>query len=84
MKKILKLLSNIFNILYKILPFFIGMYCYYPVFIEQEEHIYPFLDAVYSSIKFRLHGKRHSCRRTFTACTFSRACGNSQHTYKRF
>ena len=27
------------------------MYCYYPVFIEQEEHIYPFLDAVYSSIK---------------------------------
>lgn len=51
MKKILKLLSNIFNILYKILPFFIGMYCYYPVFIEQEEHIYPFLDAVYSSIK---------------------------------
>lgn len=51
MQKILKLLSNIFNVLYKILPFFIGMYCYYPVFIDQEEHIYPFLDAVYSSIK---------------------------------
>ena len=50
MKKTFQFLLNLINILYKILPFFIGIYCYYPVFMRQEEHIYPFLDAIYSSI----------------------------------
>lgn len=51
MKKFSQVVARLINILYKILPFFIGMYCYYPVFIQQEQRIYPFLDAVYSSIK---------------------------------
>lgn len=51
MKKILKLSIRILNAIYKILPFFVGLYCYYPVFAEQDGRIYPFLDAVYASIK---------------------------------
>lgn len=50
MKKLSQALRQAVNILYKILPFFIGLYCYYPVFTEQDRS-YPFLDAVYSSIK---------------------------------
>ena len=53
-KKIFQTIVKIANILYKILPFLIGMYCYYPVFVNQKEHIYPFLDSVYSS--FKLYG----------------------------
>lgn len=37
--------------MYKVLPFFIGMYCYYPIFINQDNRIYPFLDSLYASIK---------------------------------
>ncbi len=51
MKKISEIILKFLSILYKILPFFIGMYCYYPVFINQEERIYPFLDCLYASIK---------------------------------
>lgn len=51
MKKLFQLFSKFLNILYKILPFFIGMYCYLPAFRERDEHIYPLLDAVYASIK---------------------------------
>ena len=51
MKKFFQLLTKFLSVLYKILPFFIGMYCYYPVFKEQDEHIYPFLDAVYASVR---------------------------------
>lgn len=45
-----KNLIKYLRVLYKILPFFIGIYCYYPIFKEQNQHIYPFLDAVYDSI----------------------------------
>lgn len=51
MKKISVIFSNIMKSLYKILPFFIGIYCYYPVFVRNENSIHPFLDAVYSSLK---------------------------------
>lgn len=51
MKKIFRALIRIINVLYKILPFFIGMYCYYPIFIEQDNHVYPLLDTIYASIK---------------------------------
>ena len=51
MKKFFRKSLFILKKIYKILPFFIGMYCYYPVFKEQKERIYPFLDTVYSSIK---------------------------------
>lgn len=51
MKKVLQTVRQFLGILYKIAPFFIGMYCYYPVFIQQDYRIYPFLDAVYASIK---------------------------------
>ena len=50
MKRLLQAFRRILSALYKILPFFIGMYIYYPVFVERE-NLYPFLDAVYSSIK---------------------------------
>lgn len=50
MKKFLQAAKRILSTLYKILPFFIGMYIYHPVFAERENP-YPFLDAVYSSIK---------------------------------
>ena len=49
--KTYKIFNKILSVLYKILPFFIGMYCYYPVFIKQDNRIYPFLDSVYASIK---------------------------------
>lgn len=51
MKKFFKYILDIFSLLYKILPFFIGLYCYYPFFINQKDHLYPFLDAVYASLK---------------------------------
>lgn len=51
MKHILQTAKKLFKILYKIVPFFIGLYCYYPVFLRQRQRIYPFLDAAYSSIK---------------------------------
>ena len=43
-------MGRVLSVLYKILPLFIGIYCYFPVFAEQE-CAYPFLDAVYSAIK---------------------------------
>lgn len=52
MKKIFRSIIKFINILYKILPFFLGIYCYYPIFsIDSEHHIYPFLDSVYASLK---------------------------------
>ena len=43
------MLNKSLSISYKIFPFFVGMYCYYPVFVD-EAHSFPFLDAVYASI----------------------------------
>lgn len=51
MKRWLQKLKDLFGILYKVLPFFIGMYCYYPAFTAREGSIYPFWDAVYASLK---------------------------------
>lgn len=50
MKKTLQWLKRAISILYKILPFFIGLYCYYPAF-QGGDHLYPLLDTIYSSIK---------------------------------
>lgn len=50
MKKYFHGLKRVTSILYKVLPFFIGMYCYYPVFADRD-CAYPFLDTVYASIK---------------------------------
>lgn len=35
----------------RLVPFFIGLYCYYPAFLQQNDHLYPFLDALYAAIK---------------------------------
>lgn len=51
MKKMFQKTVRLINVLYKILPFFLGMYCYYPFFSEKNECIYPFLDSVYASLK---------------------------------
>lgn len=51
MKKFLSKLMKLIGILYKVLPFFIGLYCYYSAFAGQSEHIYPFWDSVYASLK---------------------------------
>ena len=51
MKKNFRILTKFLSIIYKILPFFGGMYCYYPAFKGQNERIYPLLDAVYASLK---------------------------------
>lgn len=50
MRKIQHMISRLLSIFYKILPFFIGMYSYYPAFTEQG-HNFPFLDSVYGAIK---------------------------------
>ena len=51
MRKLFKVTAGLLSVMYKILPFFIGMYCYYPIFIEQEERVYPLLDCIYASFK---------------------------------
>lgn len=51
MRKSVKNPIKFLNILYKILPFFLGIYCYYPVFKLDKNRIYPFLDSIYSSLK---------------------------------
>lgn len=50
MKKTLHLIKRAISVLYKVLPFFIGLYCYYPAFCRQDR-LYPFLDTVYAAIK---------------------------------
>ncbi len=51
MKKSSQTALKLISIFYKVAPFFIGIYCYLPVFSQQENRIYPFLDAVYASLK---------------------------------
>ena len=51
MKRWSQKLKDLFSISYKVLPFFIGMYCYYPAYVEKENSIYPFWDAAYASLK---------------------------------
>lgn len=51
MKKISKMVTKLIGILYKITPFFLGMYCYVPFFKQQDQSIHPVFDAAYASIK---------------------------------
>ncbi|MGN0667418.1 MAG: RyR domain-containing protein [Huintestinicola sp.] len=51
MKKIYITFGEFISAAYKILPFFLGMYCYYPHFSQKPESVYPFLDSVYASLK---------------------------------
>ncbi|MCH5248939.1 MAG: hypothetical protein J1E98_03360 [Lachnospiraceae bacterium] len=52
MKKNIQIFNKFLNVLYKILPFFIGIYSYCPAFREQKDtHKFPLLDAIYASIK---------------------------------
>ena len=51
MKKISEMIAAVIGVVYKILPFFLGMYCYYPHFLKLSSSIYPFFDAVYASLK---------------------------------
>lgn len=50
MKKICRVFLSSINVLYKILPFFIGLFCYCSFYTENG-NLYPVLDAVYSSLK---------------------------------
>lgn len=50
MKKICRVFLSSINVLYKILPFFIGLFCYSSFYTENGS-LYPILDAVYSSLK---------------------------------
>lgn len=50
MKNIYRKLLGAASVLCKILPFFIGLYCYIP-FYSETDNVYPVADAVYSSIK---------------------------------
>lgn len=51
MKKGRQTARRIWGIVSKLVPFLIGMYCYYPIFCAQEVHLYPLLDTIYSAIK---------------------------------
>lgn len=51
MEKKRQAVRRIWGVLNKLVPFLIGMYCYYPIFCKESRHLYPFLDTVYSAIK---------------------------------
>ena len=50
MKKICRVFLSCISVLYKILPFFIGLLCY-SSFYTENGNLYPIADAVYSSLK---------------------------------
>lgn len=50
MKKICRVFLNCINLLWKISPFFIGLFCY-SSFYTENGNLYPIIDAVYSSLK---------------------------------
>lgn len=50
MKKIWRKMLSVVNVLYKILPFFIGLCCFIP-FYSENGNLYPVVDAIYSSLK---------------------------------
>lgn len=50
MKKICRVFLSSISVLYKILPFFIGLFCY-TSFYTEKGNLYPIFDAVYSSMK---------------------------------
>lgn len=51
MKRLPQMTQRLIRTAGRLVPFFIGMYCYYPAFLQQENHLYPFLDALYAAIK---------------------------------
>lgn len=51
MKKYRRTVRSVSRAALKLVPFLIGLYCYYPAFCVQDSHLYPFLDAFYASIK---------------------------------
>lgn len=51
MNKIIHAAARSLKLFYKVLPFFIGLYIYYPIFALQSDRVYPFLDTVYAAIK---------------------------------
>lgn len=51
MKKFISAVRKFISIAYKIIPLFIGLYCYYPFYSDSDDHMFPFLDTLYSSIK---------------------------------
>lgn len=51
MKKFAKKFADVIGIVYKILPFFLGIYCYYPFFLNRDDSRYPFLDTLYATLK---------------------------------
>lgn len=50
MKKISEKIVKFLSVMYKILPFFLGIYCYLPHF-EKNSHDHALLDAIYASLK---------------------------------
>lgn len=51
MKKVFSVLAKVISILYKVLPFVIGIYCYYPFFKSMDGRQFPLLDSIYESLK---------------------------------
>ena len=51
MKKVFSVLAKVISILYKVLPFVIGVYCYYPFFKSMDGRQFPLLDSIYESLK---------------------------------
>ena len=50
MKKFAEKIPKILGIFYKIFPFFLGIYCYYPIFSADPAQPCPILNAIFSSI----------------------------------
>lgn len=51
MKKYVKKIGSFIRVFYMVAPFFMGIYCYYPVYSGQADRRYPMLDAIYDSLK---------------------------------
>lgn len=51
MKKYLKKAGGFLSVFYKVLPFFLALWCYCPAFLKQAERRFPLLDAIYEAIK---------------------------------
>lgn len=51
MKKYSQLTIRLVRTAGRLMPFFIGLCCYYPAFLQQDGHLYPFLDSLYAAFK---------------------------------
>ncbi len=50
-KNVLKKTAKLIKEIWMILPFFLALYCYYPVFLTQANRRYPLLDAIYEALR---------------------------------